>query len=189
MNATTQAAEKRTHEAHPLQIEALTFLPSKSVSAFRVYAVYNSVKGSCSEPVGFTTHSCAPECPFPPKPSHRTKNSLTLQWKVSGIKHPPPQQKKMCSPVESCISQSRKRREVVKGPGSSASYPLGTSQSCIAAVQSTIQQTRAALHSCSLLIFLGEEKEAPGGQSETCSFLFNASLRMLKCIAGGSWYV
>uniref|UniRef100_A0A803W0I6 Fibronectin type III domain-containing protein 3B n=1 Tax=Ficedula albicollis TaxID=59894 RepID=A0A803W0I6_FICAL len=30
----------------------------------------------------FTTHSSAPECPFPPKPSHRTKSSLTLQWKV-----------------------------------------------------------------------------------------------------------
>ncbi|NXG50814.1 FND3B protein, partial [Psilopogon haemacephalus] len=48
----------------------------------RVYATYNSVKGSCSEPVSFTTHSSAPECPFPPKPSHRTKSSLTLQWKA-----------------------------------------------------------------------------------------------------------
>ncbi|NXT68937.1 FND3B protein, partial [Chaetops frenatus] len=48
----------------------------------RVYAMYNSVKGSCSEPVSFTTHSSAPECPFPPKPSHRTKSSLTLQWKA-----------------------------------------------------------------------------------------------------------
>ncbi|CAM4715851.1 fibronectin type III domain-containing protein 3B isoform X1 [Lepidochelys kempii] len=48
----------------------------------RVYAVYNSVKGSCSEPISFTTHSCAPECPFPPKSSHRTKSSLTLQWKA-----------------------------------------------------------------------------------------------------------
>ncbi|XP_075794071.1 fibronectin type III domain-containing protein 3B isoform X1 [Pelodiscus sinensis] len=48
----------------------------------RVYAVYNSVKGSCSETISFTTHSCAPECPFPPKPSHRTKSSLTLQWKA-----------------------------------------------------------------------------------------------------------
>nr|XP_060623504.1 fibronectin type III domain-containing protein 3B [Anolis sagrei ordinatus]XP_060623505.1 fibronectin type III domain-containing protein 3B [Anolis sagrei ordinatus] len=48
----------------------------------RVYAVYNSVKGSCSEPVSFITHSCVPDCPFPPKPSHRTKNSLTLQWKA-----------------------------------------------------------------------------------------------------------
>ncbi|XP_036019240.1 fibronectin type III domain-containing protein 3B isoform X5 [Mus musculus] len=47
----------------------------------RVYAVYNSVKGSCSEPVSFTTHSCAPECPFPPKLAHRSKSSLTLQWK------------------------------------------------------------------------------------------------------------
>lgn len=48
----------------------------------RVYATYNSVKGSCSEPVSFTTHSSAPESPFPPKASHRTKSSLTLQWKV-----------------------------------------------------------------------------------------------------------
>ncbi|XP_045395625.1 fibronectin type III domain-containing protein 3B isoform X1 [Lemur catta] len=48
----------------------------------RVYAMYNSVKGSCSEPVSFTTHSCAPECPFPPKLAHRSKSSLTLQWKA-----------------------------------------------------------------------------------------------------------
>ena len=52
----------------------------------RVYAVYNSVKGSCSEPVSFTTHSCAPECPFPPKLAHRSKSSLTLQWKVGSSK-------------------------------------------------------------------------------------------------------
>ncbi|XP_045439630.1 fibronectin type III domain-containing protein 3B isoform X5 [Pipistrellus kuhlii] len=48
----------------------------------RVYAMYNSVKGSCSEPVSFTTHSCAPECPLPPKLAHRSKSSLTLQWKA-----------------------------------------------------------------------------------------------------------
>ncbi|XP_036902416.1 fibronectin type III domain-containing protein 3B isoform X7 [Sturnira hondurensis] len=48
----------------------------------RVYAMYNSVKGSCSDPVSFTTHSCAPECPFPPKLAHRSKSSLTLQWKA-----------------------------------------------------------------------------------------------------------
>ncbi|KAM4693023.1 fibronectin type III domain-containing protein 3B isoform 1-T2 [Discoglossus pictus] len=48
----------------------------------RVYAMNKSVKGSCSEPVSFTTHNCAPECPFPPKLSHRTKSSLTLQWKA-----------------------------------------------------------------------------------------------------------
>ncbi|XP_030631935.1 fibronectin type III domain containing 3Ba [Chanos chanos] len=47
----------------------------------RVNAVCNSVKGSCSEAGTFTTHSSAPDCPFPPKLSHRTKSSLTLQWK------------------------------------------------------------------------------------------------------------
>lgn len=55
-------------------------------SVFRVYAMYNSVKGACSEPVSFTTHSCAPECPFPPKLAHRSKSSLTLQWKVGSLK-------------------------------------------------------------------------------------------------------
>ncbi|XP_044147913.1 fibronectin type III domain-containing protein 3B isoform X2 [Bufo gargarizans] len=48
----------------------------------RVYTTNKSVKGSCSEPVTFTTHSCAPECPFPPKLSQRSKSSLTLQWKA-----------------------------------------------------------------------------------------------------------
>nr|XP_033814966.1 fibronectin type III domain-containing protein 3B [Geotrypetes seraphini]XP_033814967.1 fibronectin type III domain-containing protein 3B [Geotrypetes seraphini]XP_033814968.1 fibronectin type III domain-containing protein 3B [Geotrypetes seraphini]XP_033814969.1 fibronectin type III domain-containing protein 3B [Geotrypetes seraphini]XP_033814971.1 fibronectin type III domain-containing protein 3B [Geotrypetes seraphini] len=48
----------------------------------RVYAMYNSIKGSCSEPISFTTHSCAPESPFPPKLSHRSKSTLTLQWKA-----------------------------------------------------------------------------------------------------------
>ncbi|XP_053566114.1 fibronectin type III domain-containing protein 3B [Bombina bombina] len=48
----------------------------------RVYAMNTSVKGSGTEPVSFTTHSCAPECPFPPKLSHRTKSALSLQWKV-----------------------------------------------------------------------------------------------------------
>ncbi|XP_075426899.1 fibronectin type III domain-containing protein 3B isoform X2 [Ascaphus truei] len=48
----------------------------------RVYTVNRSVKGTCSEPLGFTTLSCVPEPPFPPKLSHRTKSSLTLQWKA-----------------------------------------------------------------------------------------------------------
>ncbi|KAG8445180.1 hypothetical protein GDO86_010087 [Hymenochirus boettgeri] len=48
----------------------------------RVYAVNKSLKGSCSEPISFTTHSSAPECPFPPKLSHRTKSSLSLHWKA-----------------------------------------------------------------------------------------------------------
>ncbi|XP_041965893.1 fibronectin type III domain containing 3Ba [Alosa sapidissima] len=47
----------------------------------RVTAIYNSVKGSCSDMGTFTTHSSTPDCPFPPKLSHRTKGSLTLQWK------------------------------------------------------------------------------------------------------------
>uniref|UniRef100_A0A8C2KLB7 Fibronectin type III domain containing 3Ba n=1 Tax=Cyprinus carpio TaxID=7962 RepID=A0A8C2KLB7_CYPCA len=48
----------------------------------RVNAVCNSVKGSCSEVGGFTTHSSTPDCPLPPKLSHRTKSTLTLQWKA-----------------------------------------------------------------------------------------------------------
>uniref|UniRef100_A0A671PL55 Fibronectin type III domain-containing protein 3B-like n=1 Tax=Sinocyclocheilus anshuiensis TaxID=1608454 RepID=A0A671PL55_9TELE len=47
----------------------------------RVNTVCNSVKGSCSEVGAFTTHSSTPDCPLPTKLSHRTKSTLTLQWK------------------------------------------------------------------------------------------------------------
>ncbi|KAG7487384.1 hypothetical protein MATL_G00022640 [Megalops atlanticus] len=47
----------------------------------RVNAVCSDLKGSCSEAGAFTTHSSAPDCPLPPRLSHRTKTSLTLQWK------------------------------------------------------------------------------------------------------------
>ncbi|KAM7376147.1 hypothetical protein PAMP_005892 [Pampus punctatissimus] len=47
----------------------------------RVSAMYNSVRGSCSEAGAFTTHCSVPDVPLPPKLSHRTKSTLTLQWK------------------------------------------------------------------------------------------------------------
>uniref|UniRef100_A0A8C3AXM2 Fibronectin type III domain containing 3Ba n=1 Tax=Cyclopterus lumpus TaxID=8103 RepID=A0A8C3AXM2_CYCLU len=50
----------------------------------RVSAMYNSVRGSCSEAGSFTTHCGAPDVPLTPKLSHRTKSTLTLQWKPPG---------------------------------------------------------------------------------------------------------
>ncbi|XP_015230761.1 PREDICTED: fibronectin type III domain-containing protein 3B isoform X1 [Cyprinodon variegatus] len=50
----------------------------------RVLALYNSVRGSYSEVGSFTTHCSAPDVPLPPKLSHRTKTSLSLQWKPPG---------------------------------------------------------------------------------------------------------
>ncbi|XP_057715788.1 fibronectin type III domain containing 3Ba isoform X3 [Corythoichthys intestinalis] len=49
----------------------------------RVCATYNSVRGSCSEASSFTTHSSVsvPDVPLAPKLSHRTKSTLSLQWK------------------------------------------------------------------------------------------------------------
>ncbi|CAB1327823.1 unnamed protein product [Coregonus sp. 'balchen'] len=48
----------------------------------RVSTVCNSnLRGVCSETGSFTTHNCPPDLPFPPKLSHRTKSTLTLQWK------------------------------------------------------------------------------------------------------------
>ncbi|XP_053564335.1 fibronectin type-III domain-containing protein 3A [Bombina bombina] len=49
----------------------------------RVQAEMNGVKGNPSESVSFTTMSCEPETPNPPRITNRTKNSLTLQWKPS----------------------------------------------------------------------------------------------------------
>ncbi|TRY82545.1 hypothetical protein DNTS_005856 [Danionella cerebrum] len=48
----------------------------------RVNAVCDSVKGLTSEAGAFTTHSSSPDCPLSPKLSHRTKTTLTLQWKA-----------------------------------------------------------------------------------------------------------
>uniref|UniRef100_A0A3P9IAC8 Fibronectin type III domain containing 3Ba n=1 Tax=Oryzias latipes TaxID=8090 RepID=A0A3P9IAC8_ORYLA len=50
----------------------------------RVLAMYNSVRGSCSEPVSFTTHCSVPDVPLPPKLSQRSKTTLSLQWKPPG---------------------------------------------------------------------------------------------------------
>lgn len=52
--------------------------------AGRVCATYNSVRGSCSEACTFTTHCSVsvPDVPLAPRLSHRTKSTLTLQWKV-----------------------------------------------------------------------------------------------------------
>ncbi|CAH2224926.1 fibronectin type-III domain-containing 3A isoform X1 [Pelobates cultripes] len=49
----------------------------------RVKAETNCVKGNPSEAVSFTTLSCEPETPNPPRITNRTKNSLTLTWKAS----------------------------------------------------------------------------------------------------------
>ncbi|XP_068123361.1 fibronectin type-III domain-containing protein 3A isoform X1 [Hyperolius riggenbachi] len=49
----------------------------------RVQAELNSVKGNPSEAVSFTTLSCEPDTPNPPRITNRTKNSLSLQWKAS----------------------------------------------------------------------------------------------------------
>ncbi|KAM4796076.1 fibronectin type-III domain-containing protein 3A [Rhinophrynus dorsalis] len=49
----------------------------------RVQAEVNSIKGNPTEVVSFTTLSCEPETPNPPRITNRTKNSLTLQWKAS----------------------------------------------------------------------------------------------------------
>uniref|UniRef100_A0A8C9TFU6 Fibronectin type III domain containing 3B n=1 Tax=Scleropages formosus TaxID=113540 RepID=A0A8C9TFU6_SCLFO len=48
----------------------------------RINALCGNVRGSSSEPVVFTTLASSPECPLPPRLSHRTKSSLTLQWKL-----------------------------------------------------------------------------------------------------------
>uniref|UniRef100_A0A8C2IDL3 Fibronectin type III domain containing 3Bb n=1 Tax=Cyprinus carpio TaxID=7962 RepID=A0A8C2IDL3_CYPCA len=47
----------------------------------RVSTVCNSMKGPSSDARAFTTHSAPPDTPLPPRLSHRTKSSLTLQWK------------------------------------------------------------------------------------------------------------
>uniref|UniRef100_A0AAY4D632 Fibronectin type-III domain-containing protein 3A n=1 Tax=Denticeps clupeoides TaxID=299321 RepID=A0AAY4D632_9TELE len=48
----------------------------------RVQAACEGLKGAASEPASFTTLSCEPDAPGPPKKVNGTKNSLSLQWKA-----------------------------------------------------------------------------------------------------------
>ncbi|KAJ8368605.1 hypothetical protein SKAU_G00086330 [Synaphobranchus kaupii] len=48
----------------------------------RVQAMYNSLQGSFSEPIIFTTLSCEPDTPSPPRKTSGTKSALALQWKA-----------------------------------------------------------------------------------------------------------
>nr|DBA20876.1 TPA: hypothetical protein GDO54_017616 [Pyxicephalus adspersus] len=49
----------------------------------RVSATCQPLEGSISELVSFTTESCEPDSPAPPKLITRTRNCLNLQWKTS----------------------------------------------------------------------------------------------------------
>ncbi|MEE6472228.1 hypothetical protein FKM82_009542 [Ascaphus truei] len=49
----------------------------------KIQAESNCVKGNPSEAVSFSTITCEPETPNPPRITNRTKNSLSLQWKAS----------------------------------------------------------------------------------------------------------
>uniref|UniRef100_A0A672PVW9 Fibronectin type III domain-containing protein 3B-like n=1 Tax=Sinocyclocheilus grahami TaxID=75366 RepID=A0A672PVW9_SINGR len=70
------------NEGKSLTLNELCLLNLCVFVFLRVNAVCNSVKGLCSEVGAFTTHSSTPDCPLPPKLSHRTKSTLTLQWKA-----------------------------------------------------------------------------------------------------------
>ena len=48
----------------------------------RVQAMCNCLQGSPSEPASFTTLSCEPDTPSPPRKTSGTKSSLVLLWKV-----------------------------------------------------------------------------------------------------------
>uniref|UniRef100_A0A8C9U5N1 Fibronectin type III domain containing 3Ba n=1 Tax=Scleropages formosus TaxID=113540 RepID=A0A8C9U5N1_SCLFO len=77
---------ERVFKRCSLENHSLSYLLSSSsfqcfVVSCRVNAMCNTVRGSCSEPGSFSTLSSVPDCPLPPKLSHRTKSSLTLQWK------------------------------------------------------------------------------------------------------------
>ncbi|XP_034024342.1 LOW QUALITY PROTEIN: fibronectin type-III domain-containing protein 3A [Thalassophryne amazonica] len=48
----------------------------------RVQAMCNCLQGSPSEAVSFTTLSCEPDPPNPPRKASGTKNTLVLQWKA-----------------------------------------------------------------------------------------------------------
>uniref|UniRef100_A0A672FSI7 Fibronectin type III domain containing 3Ba n=1 Tax=Salarias fasciatus TaxID=181472 RepID=A0A672FSI7_SALFA len=68
----------------------------------RVSAIYNSVRGSCSEASSFTTHCSVPDVPQTPKLTHRSKSTLTLQWKVQQAERAPANLPYVCYQSSEC---------------------------------------------------------------------------------------
>uniref|UniRef100_A0A8C1YVH3 Fibronectin type III domain containing 3Bb n=1 Tax=Cyprinus carpio TaxID=7962 RepID=A0A8C1YVH3_CYPCA len=73
-DSSTQQPNKQLNNRHKIP-------NGKYKVVYRVSTVCNSVKGPSSDARAFTTHSDPPDTPLPPRLSHRTKSSLTLQWK------------------------------------------------------------------------------------------------------------
>uniref|UniRef100_A0A8C6LGS8 Fibronectin type III domain containing 3A n=1 Tax=Nothobranchius furzeri TaxID=105023 RepID=A0A8C6LGS8_NOTFU len=96
---TRPESENTTTEEEPVLPEPLSYEISISITGkdgkyqsgndfpacfkfSQVQAMCTSLLGSPSEAVSFTTLSCEPDPPGPPRKSSGTKNSLTLQWKA-----------------------------------------------------------------------------------------------------------
>lgn len=50
---------------------------------YRVCTSLEDLKGKPTKAVQFTTGTCEPDAPVPPKLSSKTKTSITLKWNVS----------------------------------------------------------------------------------------------------------
>uniref|UniRef100_A0A667ZGT6 Fibronectin type-III domain-containing protein 3A n=1 Tax=Myripristis murdjan TaxID=586833 RepID=A0A667ZGT6_9TELE len=72
---------KSTHSGEELSATLEDLRPATDYHV-RVQAMCNCLQGSPSEAVSFTTLSCEPEPPNPPRKASGTKNTLVLQWKA-----------------------------------------------------------------------------------------------------------
>ncbi|MED6250500.1 hypothetical protein ATANTOWER_022977 [Ataeniobius toweri] len=73
---------QNVNSVHELSATLENLRPSTDYCV-RVQAVCNCLLGSPSEAVSFTTLSCEPDPPSPPKKASGTKNTLVLTWKAS----------------------------------------------------------------------------------------------------------
>uniref|UniRef100_A0A673AM43 Fibronectin type-III domain-containing protein 3A n=1 Tax=Sphaeramia orbicularis TaxID=375764 RepID=A0A673AM43_9TELE len=86
----------------------------KYKSMYWVQAMCNCLQGSLSEAVSFTTLTCEPDPPNPPKKANGTKNTLVLQWKGKGT-----------GTFEQCYYGPQKQYRVTKlSPASRYSFRL-----------------------------------------------------------------
>uniref|UniRef100_A0A665UIW8 Fibronectin type-III domain-containing protein n=1 Tax=Echeneis naucrates TaxID=173247 RepID=A0A665UIW8_ECHNA len=146
----------------------------------RVQAMCNCLRGSPSEAVSFTTLSCEPDSPNPPRKASGTKNTLVLQWKApcdngSKIQNYILQwdEGKGTGVYEQCYYGSQKQYRVTKlSPASKYSFRLAPQHNNI---------TSHLWHSCTFLQVAAYNSEGKSNPSQVVEFITNPDRPSFPC--------
>uniref|UniRef100_A0A8C6UIN6 Fibronectin type III domain containing 3A n=1 Tax=Neogobius melanostomus TaxID=47308 RepID=A0A8C6UIN6_9GOBI len=114
-NGSVEEEQQSVPEAFSYEVSiSFSGKDGKYTSVYWVQAICNCLHGSLSEAASFTTLTCEPDAPNPPRKASGTKNTLVLQWKGKGT-----------GTFEQCYYGPQKQYRVIKlSPASRYSFRL-----------------------------------------------------------------